>query len=506
MKIKCFLIGVALLLVGSSSIYAQRQLTMDEAIEISIERSPELKKSALNLDRYQKLLNAQKASLKSQFALDINPFEYSNKRYFDNRLSEWYTNESLSSSGTLSITQPIVWTNTTVSLNNTFGWQNNNSTIDGSGTNNNQAFSNSLYLSLRQPLFSYNKYKLELESIEMDYENATISYALTRLRLEQQITSQFYAVYMAQQNLGISKEELENAQQNYDIIKEKVQLDLVPRSELFQAELNLSTAESSLENSTVSLESSKDQFKVILGLPLNEDISTYAQIEENSVYVDANMAIEHALTNRLELRQREITDKLSEFSLTQIKDNGKFKGNVALSVGIMGDNRDLRNVYESPTSSPTVAISFSVPIFDWGARRDRINAQKIKMEMEQIDKEQELIDIEIDVVKTCRNLKNLVLQIEIAKKSVENAQQTYDLNSEKYRAGEITGMEMNQFQSQLSSQKISLAQKMVNYKIELLNLKVITLYDFENNKPISPMLMYGTESMIEYQKYKNKRK
>jgi outer membrane protein len=33
----------------------------------------------------------------------------------------------------------------------------------------------------------------------------------------------------------------------------------------------------------------------------------------------------------------------------------------------------------------------------------------------------------------------------------------------------------------LSSKKVSLAQAQVNYKLELLNLKIATLYDFEKN-------------------------
>ena len=64
---------------------------------------------------------------------------------------------------------------------------------------------------------------MELKQIEYDYENADISYALQRLNTEKSITDQFYAVYMAQSNLEISREELINAQQSYDIIKNKVE-------------------------------------------------------------------------------------------------------------------------------------------------------------------------------------------------------------------------------------------------------------------------------------------
>jgi len=86
-----------------------------------------------------------------------------------------------------------------------------NSNIDGTKTSN-KAFSNDLYLQLSQPIFTYNKRKMELQQIEYDYENANISYALQRLSTEKDITQQFYSVYMAQSQLAITREELTNAQ------------------------------------------------------------------------------------------------------------------------------------------------------------------------------------------------------------------------------------------------------------------------------------------------------
>lgn len=48
-------------------------------------------------------------------------------------------------------------------------------------------------------------------------------------------------------------------------------------------------------------------------------------------------------------------------------------------------------------------------------------------------------------------------------------------------------MDMNQFQTQLSNKKIAYTQALINYKIELLNLKILSLYDFEYDVPIVPM-------------------
>ena len=70
---------------------------------------------------------------------------------------------------------------------------------------------------------------------------------------------------------------------------------------------------------------------------------------------------------------------------------------------------------------------------------------------------------------------------------MQNAQLTYDLNQTRYREGDITGMEMSQFQTQLSNKKITYTQALINYRIELLNLKILSLYDFDKNMPLVPM-------------------
>ena len=51
-------------------------------------------------------------------------------------------------------------------------------------------------------------------------------------------------------------------------------------------------------------------------------------------------------------------------------------------------------------------------------------------------------------------------------------------------------MDLNLFQTQLSERKIAYAQALINYKIELLNLKIQSLYDFENSTPVIPSELY----------------
>ena len=328
---------------------------------------------------------------------------------------------------------------------------------------------------------------MELKQIEYDYENANISYALQQLNTEKSITDQFYSVYMAQSNLEISREELVNAQQSYDIIKNKVEADLAAKDELFQAELNLATARSSVDESQVNLENAKDKLKQTLGMRLDEDILVFAEVEIKPIQVNLDQAISHGLGSRLELRQREIESKELEFDMIKTKALNEFKGDVSISFGLIGDNSHLNKVYNNPTQNPRVSISFAVPIFDWGEKKARIKAQKMAQRINELDFQEDKVDIELNIRQVWRNLENLRTQIKIAEQNVQNAQLTYDLNQTRYREGDITGMEMSQFQTQLSNKKITYTQALINYRIELLNLKILSLYDFDKNIPLVPM-------------------
>ena len=60
--------------ICSMSGFSQMRMTLEDALEYSIDHSPELQEALINLERYKLNLEAQRASLKSRFALTLNPF------------------------------------------------------------------------------------------------------------------------------------------------------------------------------------------------------------------------------------------------------------------------------------------------------------------------------------------------------------------------------------------------------------------------------------------------
>jgi outer membrane protein TolC len=461
---------------------AQTIITLEQALEIATKTSPSLQSSLFNLQRTTETLNAQRAALKSQFSLTANPLVYSNSRLFNNQFSQWYTNENFSTSGTFRVDQPILYTDGTISLSNQFGWQSNTST----GTSTNKSYFNNLNLSLTQPLFTYNRTKTQIKTLELNNENAMLSYAMQRLALEMSVSQYFYNVYMAQMSLTIKEEELANTTKSNGIIKNKVEAGLAAKEQLYQSQVDLATAQSSVESARVSLESAKDQFKQYVGMDIFAEISVMTDIAVTPIDVDGKKALEHGLAARMELRQRQISVETSQLDMLAVKATNEFNGSMTLSMGLSGDNPSISNIFDKSTKSPRVSVGFNIPVFDWGQRKARIRAQDAVINTQKLSLTNQTVQIQLDIRQTVRNLTNLKNQITTALETQNNSQLTYDINLERYKNGDLTSMDLNLYQVQLSNNKMAYAQALINYKIALLNLKVQSLYDFTTNEPVIP--------------------
>jgi len=482
---KFLVFTIILLFTCSLSGFSQQGFTLEKALNIAESNSPSMKKTRLSLIRSQENLNAQNAALKSNFSLTLNPIGYNQSREFNDLISNWNSRTTTESYGLFTVSQPIVMTDARISLTNRFGYKDSYSEFTSTST---KGFSNNLSISVDQPLFTYNRTKIQLKELQLSLENAQLNYAIQLLALEKQVTQAFYYVYQQQQSLDIADQAYQNMQQSYEVSKNKVDAGISAREEMFQAELNLATTRSDFENKQVSLENAKDDFKLLIGMSLYDDLLVIPNINVDTVTVDVAFAIEQGLASRMELRQREINIESSQFDLIQTKALNEFKGSLALSLGLFGDNENFRDVYNSPTDNETVALSLTIPLWDWGERKSRIKATEASVETANITLEEEQNNIILGIRKVYRNLINLQNQIDIAIQSVTNAQLTYDLNLEKYKNGDLTGMDLNIYQNQLSEKKLTYTNSLISYKLELLNLKIQTLFDFEKNEAVSPVM------------------
>jgi outer membrane protein len=462
----------------------QRVLTLDESLEIAMEQSPDMQQVKLRLERNQHLLQAGEAALKSNFSLNLTPYDYSKDRVFNSLFNLWNTQEITQTSGMFAINQPIKWTDGTLRLINQLSWQESYSEFRQ--TEKDQSFNNNLYLSFEQPIFTYNRTKLDFQRIQLDLESAALDYAIQKLSIEKQVNQNFYDVFYNKRSLEISIEETKNNEESYQIIKNKVDAGISAQEELYQAEINLANSRSDEKNAEVQLANALDAYKNLLGLSLYTDVTVHADISYEEVNVDLEKATRNGLKERSELRQQKINIQSQYDVLTETSAMNEFKGNISISYGIIGTDETFKDMYNDPTQNQKFSVSLEVPLWDWGEKKERILAQKAAIKRSELTRSQTENDIIIGIRQAYRNVVNQLTQIQIAEANVKNAQLTYDINLERYKNGDLTSKDLGEFQTQLSRQKLGYIQSLIQYKLALLDLKVQSLWDFEKNEPVIP--------------------
>jgi outer membrane protein TolC len=341
-----------------------------------------------------------------------------------------------------------------------------------------------LYLNLSQPLFTYNQTMQALRILELDYESVRLEYEIMKLRIEQMVTTQFYLLYRSRENLEIAREGFENKAESYSIIKSKVEAGISAQEELFQAEVDFATSKADVQNLQVAYENALDNFKILLGLSADDDVEVAADVEKAVVDVDLDKAVESGLKYRMELRQMDIDIEKAKYDLVRIGAQDEFKASVNLSYGLTGDDENFGDIYREPMTNQSLSVQLHIPLWDWGKKKSRLAARELILDNQVLSREDEVDQIVLEIRAAYRSLQNQLSQIEIAEKSVENAELTYEINLERYRNGDISSKDIGEYQNQLSTQRFRHVGALIDYKLALLDLKIASLWDFENNRPV----------------------
>lgn len=461
-------------------------LTLEKALEIAFKNSPSIQEARFSLTTSEENLKAQQAGLKSQFLLTLSPLTVSETRTFSDLTSRYNTQDLTKSALRFSITQPIKWTDGTLTVSDSFNWQKAASSYTGGVAE--ATFNNSLTVQLSQPLFTYNRTQMTIRQLELSLENSQINYALRKLSIEQQVTQQFLNLYASRESLKIAEESLKNATESYQIIESKVSAGISAPEELYQADLTRLNSVASLENKQTSYANALDGFKILVGLPLAEGIEVVADIRKKLVEVDMDKAVAHAQENRMELRQRDISIQNALDSLIRAEAENEFKGSIALSLGLTGVNTQLQSVYDSSNTDKQIALSFNIPVFDWGQKRHRLAATQASVDTARLTASELRKQITYDIRQAYRSLQNQKRQIEIVEVNIKNAERTYAINLERYKNGDLSSKDMQFYQLQLSEQRLSELQALISYKLALLSLKILSLYDFEADRSIVDLI------------------
>lgn len=352
-----------------------------------------------------------------------------------------------------------------------------------------------------QPIFTKNTLRENLKEAKYRYERSEAYFTRTQMDIVYQVTSGFYNLYKANYEREINEERLKNSQEALRIAKLKQETGNIPEGDVLITEITVAQNNARLSESVGQLETAKDNFKLLIGIDLQQEINIVADTDFDPILINQEIAIEQALENRMELKEGEYDIKLQEIQVDRAKREREFRGNVSVyydlaGMGMYGNSVSdrFRNAFDDFAVRPPnrgITLTLSYPIADWGRGKNLVKREKFRLK----EKELALDNTQKTIVKEIREIVRTVYEAEnrfrINQKNKDNAARSYKINQLRFENGDITGQELAVEQERLSQVQLDYINSLITYQLALADLKRKTMWDFENNRS------YRIESKIE---------
>ena len=307
-------------------------------------------------------------------------------------------------------------------------------------------------LTLMQPLYTGGRL---LENIRM----AQHQHSLATHQQEQLLSDvcfqtdiQYWNTVARKEIAGIVTDYRNSIASLVQTIRERVEVSLVNPQELLMAEVKLTDADFQLLQARKELETGVMAFNSLIGLPLEEATPMDSLVPPVSLPDSARLS--SALT-RPEIKMAHDRIRMAESSL-KLNDS-KYKPQ--LYIGVDGS-------YSSPgydlraDLDPNYAVyaTVSVPLFEWGKRRNekRANRQKIGMAKDNLNEIQDKVNLEIQTARL--SLSQAMEQVELSRQSLEKAHENERQAMERYNEGEISIVEVIEAQAYRQNAEINHVQ------------------------------------------------
>ena len=297
-------------------------------------------------------------------------------------------------------------------------------------------------LTLLQPIYTGGRL---LESIRMaQHQHALASHQKEQLLSEVcfQTDIQYWNTVARQEIVSIVADYRNSIAALTQTIRERVKVSLVNPQDLLMAEVKLNDAEFQLLQAQKNFDTGLMAFNSLIGLPLEEPTPIDTIIPQ----------VDTSDSSRLTL-----AIPRPEIKIAHDQNDSKYKPQ--LYVGVDGS-------YSSPgydlraDLDPNYAVyaKVSVPLFEWGKRRNekRASNQKIGMAKDNLNQIQDKVNLEIQTARL--SLSQALDQVQLSQQSLEKAHENERQAMERYNEGEISIVEVIEAQTYRQNAEINHVQ------------------------------------------------
>ncbi len=422
------IVSIILIVLFFTSIISaqnQRQLTLDESIQIGLENSKTLHSSKMKIVSSEAQLSQVNASKLPSLSLnatytrlsEVNPFE----------------------------------------VNTPFG----NFVISPS------IFDNyNIKLSLQQPLFT--GFKLSSSSDIAKYNSLAVKQDYNRDEREvvYSIKNAYWNLFLAGKFKDAIDENVQQMKAHLEDIQNFFKQGLATKNEVLKVEVQLSEAQLNQIEAKNSVKLAVVNLDNVISIPLTTDVQVQKDVQiENEIFDELDQLIDKAMKNRSELKSMQYRLDASKSAITMAESDWYPQIFLAGNYYYAKPNQRILPTTNAFNSTWDLSVGVSFNLWNWGATKDQTTQAETQYE-ETKDSYKTLQDgVTLEVTQNYYNLIKAKEKVFVTEQTVSQAEENYRVTDERFKQGLTLNSELLDAETALMQAKTNHAQAIVDYEL-----------------------------------------
>ncbi|MGO3807363.1 MAG: TolC family protein [Sphingobacterium sp.] len=432
MKVKFLSVLTAGTLFFVGHAQGQETLTLQQAAKFALENKAEAKKSKLDIENAQYMIDEVRAGALPQVSgsgsLTYNPLIQENAITMTTETGETTTT-------LLKFGQP---------------WQ---------GTAN---------LEVSQQIFNQSLFT-GLKAARTTREFYQINNQLSDEQLIEKVANAYYEVYQSQLQLQTLEDNLENTQKTQRVLKGMVEAGLMKKIDLDRTEVAVNNLIAQKQQLLNALELRENALKFAIGMDITQDI----QFPEETFEVNPAISLEtNDLSTRTEVavlqKQIELLELNKKSMIAAYYPSLSFTGNLGYTG--FGESLPIFNSDANTSVFSAIGLNLTIPIFNGGQTKSKINQAEIEIKKAKIDFDDTRLALDLASENAKAQIKNSILTVDANRRNVALAKEVLADTQNNYRNGLATLTDLLDGENAYADAQNNLNTSLLNYKVAEIQL------------------------------------
>jgi len=299
-----------------------------------------------------------------------------------------------------------------------------------------------------------------------------------------QTSEAFFDVYAARVALDNAGKNAAVNDTLYKLNTGRLEVGKIGENDLLQSELALVRARTTLQSARLEYERATDELRLSLGFAAGAPLEVVVTTALPDFDADTARAVAEALRNRAAVRDAALQDVLGRRHVTEAKLASGVGATVSASFGLNATAPQASLVYQHLLDARQFTLAVQVPLVQWGARRDGVQAAEADRERVASTTQATLGQVAHDAYFAALQLAQARRTVALSAKADTVGAKRFEVAYNRYVIGRITLDNLYIAQTEKDQALAQFVQALRAYWEAYYRLRRFTLFDFEVGQPI----------------------